>query len=73
MNEPDNLVLDILRKMQADMVDLKKDNREIKEGLARVERQVHDLRGDFLRQAQTLVGLELRIERIETRLELQDS
>jgi CHAD domain-containing protein len=42
-----DLIVEILRKIQPDVSDLKKDNREIKESLSRVERQVHSLRGDI--------------------------
>jgi peptidoglycan hydrolase CwlO-like protein len=80
MTEPDTIMLDILRKMQADQSELKKDNREIKESLSRLKRQAHslrgdvqDLRGDFLRQGQTLTGLDIRVERIEMRLDLRDA
>jgi hypothetical protein len=71
--EPDSVVLDILRKIQADMAAVRHDIRELKTGQGRVERELNSLRGDLLRQAETIAVLDFRIERIETRLELRDS
>ena len=65
-DEPDNLVLVMLRKMDAKLDRLSEDMRDVKvrmthveEGLAGVNRR--------------LDRLEVRVDRIETRLELVDS
>ena len=72
MTEPQDLILDILRKMQGDFAELKRDNRELKSGIARLERDLHSLRGDILQQAESIAVIDLRVERVETRMDLRD-
>lgn len=68
--ETDNLVLDILRKLQADIAILKTDVKDIKNQLIDIRTHLVTMQNDALRQERAMASLHLRIERIESRLEL---
>lgn len=70
MAEVENLVLDILRRLQADMADLKQGQRAIREDLIGVRQQLHAMQGDSLRREQEIAGILVRLDRIDARLDL---
>lgn len=70
MAESENLVLEILRRMQGDMADLKQGQRSIRDELIGVRQQLHALQGDILRQEQDIASVLVRLDRIEARLDL---
>ncbi len=67
------LIYEVLRKLQSDVAEMKGDVRELKEGQIGLRSQLHSIQGDSLRQERTVAGLQLDIERIKTRLDLADA
>jgi len=72
-DDSQNIVIDILRKIQADIAGMKVDIREMKAGIIGIREQLHTIEGNDLRQERLMAALEVRVERIETRLDLRDS
>ena len=70
MVEVENLVLDILRRLQSDMADLKQGQRSIRDELIGVRQQLHVMQGDSLRREQEIAGIQVQLDRINTRLDL---
>ena len=74
MNEAsENSILEILREIQSDVSVIKHDIKELKSGLASLRQEVHTLKGDLLRQERAIAMLDMRVERIENRLDLRDA
>ena len=71
-DEPTNLVLDHLKRIQADISDLQGSVGELREGQLSLRDDVHAIRGDLLRHEHILTSLDNRLRRVETRLELVD-
>ena len=71
--ETQNLMLEILKRIQADLSEMKDDMRDFKDGQIRVRNEINDLRGDILRLERSNAGIETRISRIERRLDLVDA
>ena len=69
--QTENLVLEYLRAMRADISTIKQDIREIKMRVASLESHIAGILGDVLRQNSRIEDLADRVERIEHRLELQ--
>ncbi len=67
------LIYEVLKQVQTEVSAVRHDVRELKTGVARIERELHSIRGDLLRQAEGMAGLEVRMDRMETRLGLRDS
>jgi hypothetical protein len=69
----DNLVLELLRAIRADMDEIKRDLREVKSEVI----SLRVIMGEFLkadaRREGSIASLEHRVERIERRLELADA
>jgi predicted nucleic acid-binding Zn-ribbon protein len=65
-----DLIIEIMRKIQADIAFMKHDVSELKTSIADLRQEVHTLKGDVLRQERAIAMLDLRVERIENRLEL---
>ena len=66
-------MMEILRRIQSDMAGVKIDLRELKTSIASLRQQVHVLEGHILRQETSTAMMDVRIERIEGRLDLRDS
>ena len=71
--ETQNLMLEILKRIQADLTEMKDDMRDFEDGQIRVRNEINDLRGDILRLERSNAGIEARISRIERRLDLVDA
>lgn len=71
--ETQNLMLEILKRIQADLSDMKDDMRDFKDGQIRVRNEINDLRGDILRLERSNAGIDARLSRIERRLDLVDA
>jgi hypothetical protein len=76
-DEPENLVLLLLRKIDGkldrlveDVADLKRRSTSLELTVADMGRQVASIHGDFAGQSMRIDRLEARLERIERRLEL---
>jgi hypothetical protein len=74
-NEPNLNVLmfEILRKIQTDLADLKRDNSDLKSSSAMILGMIGELVKAAGRDEARFAGLEVRIERIERRLNLTDA
>lgn len=68
-----DLVVEILRHLQADMAQVKTSLHDLQEGQTSIRNQLHAMQGDTLRQERTIAGLQLDMERIKTRLDLTDA
>ena len=73
--EPDNIVLMHLRRLDEKVDALRSDAIEVnaievKERLGRMEREIANLHGDFAALTVRMDGLELRIEHIERRFDI---
>jgi hypothetical protein len=66
-------MIDILRKIQANVADLKRDNADIKSSSAMILGMIGELVKAAGRDESRFAGLEVRIERIERRLNLTDA
>jgi len=69
----ENLVLEHLRAIRLDVADLKSSSRDIKARLASIESYIATLHSDSARGALNVDELQRRVERIETRLNLNDA
>jgi predicted nucleic acid-binding Zn-ribbon protein len=69
----DNLVLEILRRLQTDMADLKEGQRTANVHLAAIESHLAGFHLTVSAHSDELVELRQRIERIERRLELSET
>jgi chromosome segregation ATPase len=67
------LILEILRKIQSDIAFIKHDVAELKTSVADLRQELHMLKGDILRQERAVAMIDIRVERIETRLNLHDA
>jgi predicted nucleic acid-binding Zn-ribbon protein len=70
IEQVENLILEYLRAMRADVAQMKEDIRDIKLRLSALESHVANLLSDVLRQNARIDSLDERIGRIEHRLEL---
>jgi phage shock protein A len=66
-NEVENIILEHLRAMRADILALKADTRDIKARLASIEIYIATMHGDQARTAVSLDDLAERVERLEHR------
>jgi predicted nucleic acid-binding Zn-ribbon protein len=69
----ENLVLEILRRLQADMADLKQGQRSLRDELIGVRQQLHAMQGDILRQEADIAEIPVKLDRINARLDLADT
>jgi predicted nuclease with TOPRIM domain len=72
-DEPDNLIVPYLRRLDGKVDRLLDDMREVKQRLSSVEVSVAHLHGDFAAQSGRIDRLESRLDRIEQRLDLRDA
>jgi phage shock protein A len=66
-NDTENLILEHLRAMRADIGTLKTDTRDIKARLASIETYIATMHGDQARTVVSLDDLAERVERLEHR------
>ncbi len=78
-DEPENLILHYLRRLDAKVDGIDRKVTDLAERISSLERQVAgvrvdfaDMRADFVRIEHRLDGFEKRLERIERRLDLHD-
>jgi hypothetical protein len=69
---PQDIILEHLKRIQGDLADLKRDNRDLKASNAMILGMVGDLVKAAARSDERFANVEVRIERIEHRLDLQD-
>lgn len=73
----ENIVIEILRRMQSELSAIRESNREIvsrlgsiEQGISRIARDRADDYGDVMQNRRRIDGLQERVERIERRLDL---
>lgn len=71
-DEPDNIVLNILRELRTDVGELKQGQQQTNERLTAVEHHLAGLVHGQMRFNDDVDGLRSRVERIERRLSLAD-
>ena len=67
------LMLEILKKIQSDISDVKKGQFDLKEAILGTRDDIHGVRGDIRRQERAIASLEHDMERIKIRLDLVDT
>jgi predicted nucleic acid-binding Zn-ribbon protein len=72
-NKQDSLMVEILRRLQADMAELKEGQRTANVHLAAIENHMAGFHLTVSAHTDELSALRQRIERIERRLELSDA
>ncbi|MGD9883570.1 MAG: hypothetical protein AB7F22_04785 [Reyranella sp.] len=72
-DEPINLILTRLNRIDENVTRLRDDMRDVKARLTSLEVSVSLLHGDFSGQSNRIDRLEHRLERIENRLNLRDA
>ena len=70
---PDNIVLEHLRAIRADVAVIKADLADVKAMQLRMREDFNRFEGDLLRFERIEAGTQLRLDRIETRLNLTDA
>ena len=70
---PDNLVLEILRRMQADIAAMRQDLRDMKGDLISLRTIMAEFLKTDARRETDMLALQLDLERIKTRLDLTDA
>ena len=68
----ENLVIEILRKLQGEMSIMREDIRDIKVRLSSIEARLAHAHADYATQSVRIDRLEDRLSRIEHRLDLND-
>ncbi len=68
--ETESLVLEILRKIQADIAALRFDMVDLKHRVTMIERNTADIASSFAGQSARIDRLDERLDRIERQLEL---
>lgn len=72
-DDTENLVLEHLRAIRAEVADLKRGQKDIKGEIISVRKQLVSLQEDSIRRDETMMALSVSIDRINKRLELQDA
>ena len=73
MTVTNELLLEILKKVQADVSAVKADLADVKATQLRMREDFNRFEGDILRIERIEAGTQLRLDRIEHRLELSDA
>ncbi len=66
------LVYELLKRMQADISNLKEGQRELRQDMISVRRELHTMQGDINNLRASIGHIEMRLDRIENRLDLRE-
>jgi hypothetical protein len=69
----ENLILEHLRAIRADVADIKADIRDLKESQIGIREEIQALRRDALRQERTIAHVQVDLDRVQARLNLRDA
>jgi parvulin-like peptidyl-prolyl isomerase len=72
-NVTNELIYDVLKQLQADVAELKATLADHTRQFIRVREDINTLRGDDLRRESLQAQMDVRLQRIETRLNLTDA
>ena len=71
-NVTNELLYDVLKKLQTGQAEMKATLSDVVAQLIRVREDIHSLRSDDLRRERVQAQMDVRLERIENRLNLND-
>ena len=71
-NIGNELIFDVLKKLQEDNIDVKRLINNVKENVMSTRNDIHTLRSDILRQEKALAAVEVDVDRIKNRLDIID-
>ena len=71
-DQTQQLMFEILRKLQADIWTIKDGQRDTRQNIASLRNHMHLLQGDFNNMRGTMTQVLDRLDRIENRLELRE-
>ena len=66
------LVYEMLKRMQADISNLKENGRELRQDVISIRGQLHTMQGDINSFRASIGHIEMRLDRIENRLDLRE-
>ena len=69
----ENLVLEHLRAIREGQTKILDRLANVEKEIISLRKQVHDLQGDSIRRDQTMAALSINVDRINSRLELNDA
>jgi hypothetical protein len=72
-NVTNELIYDVLKQLQADVAEVKATLADHTRQFIRVREDINTLRGDDLRRESLQAQMDVRLQRIETRLNLTDA
>lgn len=72
-NITNELLYEVLKKIQTDIAALKMDLSDVKGSILQLREDVHRFEGGMLRIERMDAGTQLRLDRIETRLNISDA
>ena len=72
VNDPQELILEHLRAMRADLSSLKEGMTRVEADIRSLRREVNGLRGELLRQEESLALVAIQVDRINARLGLNE-
>ena len=67
------LMYEVLKEIQARLTHVEDNTRDLVKGQLRIRKDINELRGDIIRHDENFARLEVRLDRIEKRLELVDA
>ena len=73
MNVTNELIYDVLKQVQADVAEVKGTLADHTRQFIRVREDINNLRGDDLRRESLQTQMDVRLQRIEKRLNLSDA
>ena len=73
MAEIENIVLEHLKVIQAELKVLKNGQNDLKAEMLSIKSYLHNMQGDALRREQTIAEVQVDIDRIKGRLDLTDA
>ncbi|MBZ5758176.1 MULTISPECIES: hypothetical protein [Rhizobium] len=66
------LMYELMKRIQGDVAGLKEGQRDLRQEMSSLRGQFHLLQGDFNNLRNTVGHIDIRLERIENRLELRE-
>lgn len=69
----DELIYEVLKDIQSRLTHVESNSRDLVKGQLRIRKDINDLRGDILRHDGNFAQIEMRLDRIEKRINLVDA
>jgi hypothetical protein len=71
--EPQDLLMEILRPIQADVAVLRNNDQEFRSQLIDIRQLLVTMQNDALRQERSMAAMQVELDRVKSRLELRDA